>query len=188
MLATKFGEFKMIGYSNNLDDKEHLALIKGKLDTNSPVLTRVHSECLTGDVFKSHRCDCGPQLETALQMINERGSGIVIYMRQEGRGIGLFNKLRAYQLQDEGLDTVEANHKLGFPDDLREYEISAEILKDLQVKKVELLTNNPEKMDALEACQIKVEKRVPIEVPARKENNKYLQTKKDKMGHLLDLN
>lgn len=186
MLATNFGEFKMIGYSNNLDQKEHLALIKGELDSNNSVLTRVHSECLTGDVFNSLRCDCGPQLEKALQIIEERGSGIVIYMRQEGRGIGLFNKLRAYQLQDEGLDTVEANHKLGFKDDLREYEISAEILKDLQVNEVELLTNNPEKIDALKACQIKV-KRVPIEVKARKENNKYLQTKKEKMGHLLNL-
>src|SRR5690625_4388242 len=178
MLATNFGKFKMIGYSNNLDQKEHLALIKGEIDSNNSILTRVHSECLTGDVFNSFRCDCGPQLEKALQIIEERGSGIVIYMRQEGRGIGLFNKLRAYQLQDEGLDTVEANHKLGFKDDLREYEISAEILKDLQVNVVELLTNNPKKIDALKACQINVVKRVPIEVKPRKDNNKYLQDRK----------
>lgn len=184
IIATKFGTFRMIGYSNNLDDKEHIALVKGEVDKTSTVLTRVHSECLTGDVFHSYRCDCGPQLEKSLDMINKRGNGVFIYMRQEGRGIGLFNKLKAYELQDKGFDTVEANEQLGFPGDLREYEISAAILKDLQVKKVELLTNNPQKISALEKCLIEVTKRVPIEILGREENSKYLQTKKEKMGHL----
>lgn len=186
-LATRYGTFKMIGYSNNLDDKEHLALVKGDITSTDSVLTRIHSECLTGDVFGSYRCDCGPQLEKAMEMIESKGSGMIIYMRQEGRGIGLFNKLRAYQLQDEGLDTVEANHALGFPDDLREYEISAAILNDLQVNDVALLTNNPEKINALTSCAIHVTNRVPIEIDACKENHAYLKTKKEKMGHMLHL-
>ncbi|MBO1001409.1 bifunctional 3,4-dihydroxy-2-butanone-4-phosphate synthase/GTP cyclohydrolase II [Pseudogracilibacillus auburnensis] len=184
-LATKFGEFRIIGYSNNLDDKEHLALVKGEVDHNEAVLTRIHSECLTGDIFHSLRCDCGPQLESALEMINDHGSGVLVYMRQEGRGIGLFNKLRAYELQDTGLDTVEANHALGFSDDLREYGISAAILKDLQVREVELVTNNPRKIAALESNEVKVVKRVPIEIAAHDENYRYLATKKQKLGHLL---
>src|SRR5690625_1065084 len=186
-IATKYGTFKMIGYSNSLDNKEHLALVKGELDDKEPVLTRIHSECLTGDIFHSYRCDCGPQLEKALELMNERGKGVLIYMRQEGRGIGLFNKLKAYQLQDEGLDTVEANLALGFPVDLREYEICAHILKDVNVEKVELLTNNPEKISSLENCHIEVLKRVPIVTNIRKENASYMETKKNKLGHLFAL-
>jgi len=186
-IATKYGRFKMIGYSNSLDNKEHLALVKGELDDKEPVLTRIHSECLTGDIFHSYRCDCGPQLEKALELMNERGKGVLIYMRQEGRGIGLFNKLKAYQLQDEGLDTVEANLALGFPVDLREYEICAHILKDVNVEKVELLTNNPEKISSLENCHIEVLKRVPIVTNIRKENASYMETKKNKLGHLFAL-
>ncbi|MBM7602023.1 3,4-dihydroxy 2-butanone 4-phosphate synthase/GTP cyclohydrolase II [Virgibacillus halotolerans] len=185
ILPTEFGEFKMVGYSNDLDDKEHIALVKGDIDEEAPVLTRIHSECLTGDVFGSHRCDCGPQLHEALKKIEAAGSGVLVYMRQEGRGIGLLNKLRAYQLQDDGLDTVEANEQLGFAPDLREYDFSAQILKDLGVENVRLLTNNPEKMDALEAYGINVVSRIPIQIDSRQENDKYMKTKFSKMGHIL---
>lgn len=185
ILPTEFGHFKVVGYSNDLDDKEHIALVKGDIDPEEAVLTRIHSECLTGDVFGSYRCDCGPQLHEALKQIEAAGSGVLLYMRQEGRGIGLLNKLRAYKLQDDGLDTVEANEQLGFAPDLREYDFSAHILKDLGVKNVKLLTNNPGKMDALEAYGIHVVSRVPIQVDGRKENDKYMQTKFSKMGHML---
>lgn len=183
-LPTDFGTFNVYGYTNDLDDKEHFALVKGDIHTEAPVLARVHSECLTGDVFGSHRCDCGPQLHKALNTINEAGSGVLVYMRQEGRGIGLINKLRAYQLQDTGMDTVEANEQLGFAPDMRAYDISAQILKDLGVNKVNLLTNNPEKIRGLRLYGIKIDARVPIETGTQKENEHYIHTKYHKMGHL----
>lgn len=185
-LPTEFGMFKVYGYTNDLDDKEHIALVKGEINSDSIVLTRIHSECLTGDVFGSFRCDCGPQLHAALQKINEAGSGVLVYMRQEGRGIGLLNKLRAYQLQDAGMDTVEANEQLGFAPDLREYNLSAQILTDLGIKRVDLLTNNPKKVTGLASYGIDIESRIPIQTDTRKENEKYMHTKFDKMGHLLN--
>ncbi len=186
-LPTAFGDFKAVGYTNKLDNKEHVALIKGDIDHNSPVLVRVHSECLTGDVFGSERCDCGPQLHAALTQIEEEGRGILLYMRQEGRGIGLLNKLRAYKLQEEGYDTVEANEKLGFAADLREYGIGAQILKDLGVKQMKLLTNNPRKITGLKGYDLEVVERVPLQMPAVDANKKYLDTKAKKLGHLLHL-
>lgn len=186
VLPTEFGTFKVYGYSNDLDDKEHIALVKGDINTNKPVLARVHSECLTGDVFGSYRCDCGPQLHKALKKIDEAGAGVLIYMRQEGRGIGLINKLRAYQLQDEGMDTVEANEQLGFAPDLREYDLSAQILLDLGIKKVNLLTNNPKKVIALSSYGIEINVRIPLQTRTRIENEKYMHTKFNKMGHLIN--
>jgi 3,4-dihydroxy 2-butanone 4-phosphate synthase / GTP cyclohydrolase II len=183
-LPTEFGTFKAVGYSNLVDDKEHVALVKGEIDPETPVLVRVHSECLTGDVFGSYRCDCGPQLHAALSQINQAGNGVLLYMRQEGRGIGLLNKMRAYKLQEEGYDTVEANEKLGFGADLREYGIGAQILKDLGIKKMMLLTNNPRKIKGLKGYDLEVIERVPLQMEMRKENANYLRTKHDKLGHM----
>lgn len=184
-LPTKFGDFRIIVFKNEVDHKEHLMIVKGDVRGKSDVLMRIHSECLTGDVFGSHRCDCGEQLENALRSIEEQGEGIVIYMRQEGRGIGLTNKIKAYTLQDQGYDTVEANVKLGFPPDMREYSLAGQMLRELDVKSVKLLTNNPEKKEDLERWGITVSKRVPIVIKANSINAKYLNTKKEKMRHML---
>ncbi|MNO63253.1 Riboflavin biosynthesis protein RibBA [compost metagenome] len=184
-MPTDYGEFRAIAYTNDVDTKEHVALVKGDIDGEEPVLVRVHSECLTGDVFHSHRCDCGPQFEAALRQIEEAGSGILLYMRQEGRGIGLINKLKAYKLQEQGLDTVDANLKLGFPADLRDYGIGAQILKDLGVRQIRLMTNNPKKIKGLEGYGLEVVERVPIQMKENEDNTKYLHTKQAKLGHLL---
>jgi len=182
------GEFKAIVYANDVDKHEHLALVRGDIDPDKEIMVRVHSECLTGDVFGSDRCDCGAQLQTAMRMVAEAGTGVILYMRQEGRGIGLINKLKAYALQDdEGLDTVDANLELGFKPDLRDYGIGAQILRDIGVRKMCLLTNNPKKIVGLEGYDLEVIKRLPIEIKPVSENLSYLKCKKDKMGHLLDL-
>jgi 3,4-dihydroxy 2-butanone 4-phosphate synthase/GTP cyclohydrolase II len=185
-LPTEYGEFTIKAYSTLIDDKIHVALIKGNIADGKDVLVRVHSECLTGDIFMSNRCDCGPQLNAALDKISKEGSGVLLYMRQEGRGIGLINKLKAYSIQDRGYDTVEANEKLGFPPDLRDYGIGAQILRDLGVEKMRIMTNNPRKIIGLEGYGLNVISRVPLEIQAVDENQKYLQTKKLKLGHILN--
>jgi 3,4-dihydroxy 2-butanone 4-phosphate synthase / GTP cyclohydrolase II len=185
-LPTEYGEFVAIAYENEVDDYNHLALVKGDIKPGDEVLVRVHSECLTGDVLHSLRCDCGDQLHKAMQIIDKEGKGVILYMRQEGRGIGLVNKLRAYELQDKGMDTVEANLELGFKADLRDYGIGAQILVDLGVKKMRLMTNNPRKIVGLEGYGLKVTGRVPLEIPAQSNNLKYLKTKKHKLGHILE--
>jgi len=187
ILPTPFGEFKAIAFSNDIDDYEHLALVKGDIDPDKEVMVRVHSECLTGDVFGSFRCDCGEQLKKAMEMVQKEGLGVILYLQQEGRGIGLVNKLRAYKLQDEGFDTVEANEQLGFDPDLRDYGVGAQILVALGVHKMRLITNNPRKIIGLEGYNLKVTGRVPIEIEPRPENRKYLLTKCQKLGHLMNI-
>lgn len=185
-LPTRFGDFHIIGFYNNKDGKEHVALVKGDIFGKSDVLTRLHSECLTGDGFGSLRCDCRDQLKTSLRAIEKKGAGIVLYLRQEGRGIGLLNKIRAYELQDQGLDTIEANEKLGFKADERDYAIAAHMLWSLKIRSIKLMTNNPLKITDLTKHGVIVTKRVPLMIPANKYNQFYLETKREKAGHLLE--
>jgi 3,4-dihydroxy 2-butanone 4-phosphate synthase/GTP cyclohydrolase II len=184
-LPTKFGEFHMVVYTSRIDQSEPIALIKGKIDGTTPVMVRVQSECITGDVFHSLRCDCNDQLQEAMKQIVKEGSGVLLYMRQEGRGIGLLNKLKAYELQDQGMDTVEANEALGFPADLRDYGIGAQILVDLGIRQIRLLTNNPRKIIGLEGYGLTVVERIPLKIAHNERNKKYLQAKKEKLGHWL---
>jgi 3,4-dihydroxy 2-butanone 4-phosphate synthase/GTP cyclohydrolase II len=185
MLPTRLGLFQLHLYRSTTDQKEHVVLVKGDIGGTQPILVRVHSECLTGDVFGSLRCDCNEQLNAALAMVEKAGAGVVVYMRQEGRGIGLLNKLKAYQLQDDGLDTVEANEELGFRADLRDYGIGAQILRDLGVTRMRLLTNNPKKVVGLQGYGLDIVERVPLEMNPNVVNERYLRTKRDKLGHLI---
>ncbi|WP_404336251.1 bifunctional 3,4-dihydroxy-2-butanone-4-phosphate synthase/GTP cyclohydrolase II [Planococcus rifietoensis] len=185
-MPTDFGEFRMVGYSNRLDTEEHVAIVKGNPELEEAPIVRIHSECLTGDIFHSRRCDCGAQLSKSLELIEQAGAGIVLYMRQEGRGIGLLNKLKAYELQEQGLDTVEANEQLGFPAEMRDYTLCALMLKDLGVSRVRLLTNNPAKTDALVEYGIEVEERLALIIPPTADNTQYMETKKQRMHHLID--
>ncbi|MBW2135936.1 MAG: bifunctional 3,4-dihydroxy-2-butanone-4-phosphate synthase/GTP cyclohydrolase II [Deltaproteobacteria bacterium] len=187
ILPTPYGEFRAVAFVNDIDDYEHLALVKGEIEPEEEILVRVHSQCLTGDVFGSYRCDCGSQLERAMEMVQAEGLGVILYMQQEGRGIGLANKLKAYALQDQGRDTVEANEELGFKADLRDYGVGAQILYALGVRKMKLMTNNPKKIIGLEGYGLEVTGRVPIETKPRPENMKYLITKCQKLGHILNL-
>ena len=188
LMPTRYGDFTVIAFESEMHDETHLALVKGEIDPDKPTLVRVHSECLTGDVIGSLRCDCGPQLHAAMAMVEAEGSGVILYMRQEGRGIGLANKIKAYALQDKGLDTVEANNELGFQADLRDYGVGAQILVHLGIRRMRLMTNNPTKVVGLEGYGLDIVERVPIEVGFDPHNARYLHTKKDKMGHLLHLN
>ena len=185
VLPTKFGDFKMAAFSDEIEKKEYIAVFKGDLRGKEDVLVRLHSECLTGDIFGSKRCDCGDQLHKSLESINEKGEGLLIYLRQEGRGIGIYNKLKAYNLQDQGHDTVEANHLLGFKDDLRDFAVAAQIIKDFEIKSINILTNNPKKIESLEKYGINVKERIDSETEPTAENKKYLETKRDKMGHYI---
>ena len=185
-LPTMFGEFRIAGYRSLVSDEEFVAIFKGELDGETPTLVRIHSQCLTGDVFGSIKCDCGPQLHKALEMIESEGRGAIVYQQQEGRGIGIINKIRAYALQDEGSDTVEANEKLGFEVDARDYQQCAEILFDLGLCKVRVISNNPDKLAALEHAGLRIVERIPIEIDAEQPAAHYLRTKKEKMGHLID--
>ncbi|MDF2548562.1 MAG: bifunctional 3,4-dihydroxy-2-butanone-4-phosphate synthase/GTP cyclohydrolase [Anaerosolibacter sp.] len=184
-MPTKYGDFRIVGYQNKLNGEHHLALVKGDISDGNPVLVRVHSECLTGDAFGSMRCDCGDQYAAAMKAIDEEGRGVLLYMRQEGRGIGLINKLKAYALQDQGMDTVEANLALGFPEDMRDYGIGAQILFDLGIRRIRLMTNNPKKLSGLTGYGLEVVERVPIQMNHNERNAYYLQTKKAKLGHML---
>jgi 3,4-dihydroxy 2-butanone 4-phosphate synthase/GTP cyclohydrolase II len=186
-LPTAYGEFRLHAFRSDVTGEEHLALVMGEIDSDEPVLVRVHSQCLTGDIFGSERCDCGSQLHQALERIQAEGRGVVLYLLQEGRGIGLLNKLRAYELQEEGHDTVEANEKLGFRPDLRDYGIGAQILRDLGVRRMRLMTNNPSKYVGLSGYGLEIVERVPLEVPPTATNSEYLRAKRDKLGHLLKL-
>jgi GTP cyclohydrolase II len=186
-LPTRYGDFELHLYSNNVDEKDHLALVMGEVAGSDAILTRVHSECLTGDVLGSTRCDCGDQLAGALEMIAKAGRGVLLYMRQEGRGIGLGDKLRAYNLQDQGLDTVDANIALGHQADERNYDLAARILQDLAIERIALLTNNPAKIEKLQQAGIDIAERVPLQIAANPENMRYLLTKAERMQHLIDL-
>ena len=184
ILPTYSGEFKSVAFKNLLDEQIHIALVKGEIKKDNPTLVRVHSQCLTGDVFGSYRCDCGEQLQKSMEMIEQEGTGVLLYLYQEGRGIGIINKLKAYALQDEGKDTVQANEELGFKPDLRDYGIGAQILRKLGLKKIRIMTNNPRKIVGLEGYGLQLVERVPIEVKAKKDNLKYLRTKQKKLGHM----
>ncbi|PKR81614.1 bifunctional 3,4-dihydroxy-2-butanone-4-phosphate synthase/GTP cyclohydrolase II [Brumimicrobium salinarum] len=184
-LPTEFGDFEMIAYEDKNSGEEHLALVKGEWKKDEPVLTRVHSSCITGDIFGSCRCDCGPQLHEAMRMIQEEGQGVIVYMNQEGRGIGMMNKLKAYKLQEEGYDTVQANEKLGFKGDQRDYGIGAQILRDLNVSKMRLMSNNPTKRTGLIGYGLEIVENVPLEIESNKHNKFYLETKRDRMGHTI---
>ena len=184
-MPTKFGDFELIAYEDTITEEAHLALVKGSWSPDEPVLVRVHSQCVTGDIFGSMRCDCGDQLASAMAMVENEGRGVVLYMKQEGRGIGLVNKLRAYKLQQEGMDTVEANEALGFKMDHRDYGIGCQILRDLGLRKLRLMTNNPTKRVGLAGYGLEIVERVPIEIPPNAVNHQYLRTKRDRMGHLI---
>jgi len=186
-LPTEFGTFRVIGFQSLLDDSDYVALVKGEWEKDEPVLVRVHSECLTGDVFGSFRCDCGPQLHAAMMMVEREGKGVILYLPQEGRGIGLLNKLKAYKLQEDGVDTVEANHRLGFKEDLRDYGMGAQMLYMLGVRNMRLMTNNPRKIVGVQGHGLQVVERVPLEIEKNPGNQRYLETKKHRLGHLLNL-
>jgi 3,4-dihydroxy 2-butanone 4-phosphate synthase/GTP cyclohydrolase II len=187
MLPSQFGDFKVIGFQSVLDDSDYVALVKGEWEEDEPVLVRVHSECLTGDVFGSYRCDCGPQLHAAMKMVEAEGKGVILYLPQEGRGIGLMNKLQAYKLQEEGADTVEANHKLGFKADLRDYGMGAQMLFMLGVRRMRLMTNNPRKIVGVQGHGLEVVERIPLEIQSNPGNKEYMYTKKHKLGHILNI-